>query len=274
MAVVSDVPVRVVIVTTLGPGVTREEIDTWTVARVPSTFTDGGLPTEIPSPGMKLTCVAPFRFIPFIVRVKVAPTVCWIGIMEKISGIVATWNIFAPGVDGSIPPAGVFTAMVLGPKDASDAIEIVTSIELPSEATAMLPTVIPVDGKMLTPVAPVRLAPLIVSFILTVPGEPALGSIPVIVGPKAAPTDGARIGLIVIGAAGRGVLARSTPTPEDITGVKVVEIGGGAVWMVTPINGDNIGVNVVPGVCVIVKVFAGEAVDVVVPPGVVMVTTL
>lgn len=55
VAVASDVPVRVEMVTTLGPGKARDDIDTWTVARVPSAFTDGGLPTEIPSPGIKLT---------------------------------------------------------------------------------------------------------------------------------------------------------------------------------------------------------------------------
>lgn len=274
VAVADDVPDGVEMVTTLWPGVARDDIDTWTVARVPSAFTDGGLPTDIPSAGIKLTCVAFFRLIPFIVKVNVAPTVCWMGMMEKISGSVEIWNIFAPGIDGSALPEGVFTAIVLDPKDASDAIEIVTSIELPSVATTILLCVIPVDGKMLTPVALSKLAPLMVSVILVVPGAPALGSIPVIADPKATPTDGARIGLIVTGVDGGGVFSRSTPTPGDITGLKVFEITGGGVWIATPTNGDTRGDIVVPGIVTTVKVFAGEAIDVVVPPGVVMATTL
>lgn len=275
VAVAVDVPDGVAMVTTLWPGVAREEIDTWTVARVPSAFIDGGLPTDMPSAGIKLTCVALFRLIPFIVKVKVAPTVCWIGMMENISGSVDIWNILAPGADGETFPEGVFTAIVLGPKDALDAIEIVTFIELPSGATTMLPIVIPVDGKMLTPVALFKLAPLMVSIILVAPGAPALGSIPVIADPRATPTDGARIGLIVTGVDGGGVFSRSIPTPEDMTGLNVFEIAGGrGVWIVTPTNGDTRGDIVVPGIVTIVKVFAGEAIDVVVPPGVVMATTL
>lgn len=195
--------------------------------------------------------------------------------MEKISGSVEIWNIFAPGADGETFPEGVFTAIVLGPKDALDAIEIVTSMELPSGATTMLPVVIPVDGKMLTPVALFKLAPLMVSVILVVPGAPALGSIPVIVDPRATPTDGARIGLMVIGVDGGAVFSSSTPTTEDITGLKLFEIaGGGGVWIVTPTKGEISGVIVVPGIVTTVKVFAGEVIDVVVPPPVVMVTTL
>lgn len=227
VAVDDDVPEGVAMVTTLWPGVARVEIDTWTVARVPSAFIDGGLPTEIPLAGIKLTCVALFRLIPFIVRVNVAPTVCWMGMMEEISGSVEIWNIFAPGADGETFPEGVFTAMVLGPKDASDAIEIGTSIELPTGATTMLPIVIPVDGKMITPVALFKLAPLIVSVMLVVPGAPALGSTPVIADPRTTPTDGARIGLIVTGVDGGGVFSSSTPTPGDITGLKVFEMAGG-----------------------------------------------
>lgn len=55
VAVADDVPDGVAMVTTLWPGVARVEIDTWTVARVPSAFIDGGFPTEIPSAGIKLT---------------------------------------------------------------------------------------------------------------------------------------------------------------------------------------------------------------------------
>lgn len=275
VAVADDVPDGVEIVATLWPGVARVEIDTWTVARVPSAFIDGGLPTEIPSAGIKLTCVAPFRLIPFIVRVKVAPTVCWMGMMEKISGSVEIWNIFAPETDGETFPEGVLTAIVLGPKAASAAIEIGTSIELPSGATTMLPIVIPVDGKMLTPVALFKLAPLMVSVILVVPGAPALGSIPVIADPRATPTGGARTGLMVIGVDGGGVFSSSTPTPGEITGLKVFEIaGGGGDWIVTPTNGDTRGDIVVPGIVTTVKVFAAEAISVVVPPGVVMAATL
>lgn len=132
VAVADEVPDRVVMVTRRGPGMAVEEIETWTDARLPSILTDGGLPTVIPSGGVKATPVAPLRLIPFIVRVNVAPTVCWIGMIEFISGKGrATWNIFAPGIDGDAFPAGVSTAMVLGPKGASAAIERVTSIELP-----------------------------------------------------------------------------------------------------------------------------------------------
>ncbi len=76
VAVASDAPVGVAIVTTTEPGAAREEMETWTVAMVPSALTDGGLPTDMPSAGIKPTAVAPFRFMPFIVRIKVAPTVC------------------------------------------------------------------------------------------------------------------------------------------------------------------------------------------------------
>ncbi len=195
--------------------------------------------------------------------------------MEDISGSVEIWNIFAPGADGETFPEGVFTATVRSPKGASAAIDISCDTELPSAATMGEPfIVIPVDGERLTPVTPPKLAPLIVSIMLVAPGEPALGSIPVIADPKATPTDGARIGLIVTGVDGGAIFSSSTPTPGDITGLKVFEIaGGGGVWIITPTIDDKRGVNVVPGDDVIVKLFATEAISVVVPPPVVMVTT-
>lgn len=129
VAVAEDVPVGVVMVTTLDPGMASIERETSTVARAPPAFTDGGLPTDIPSAGKKATSVAPLRLMPFTVRVKVEPTVCRMGMTEYISGTGrATRNMSAPEIEGSALPVAVFTLTVRGPNGASEEIERVTSM--------------------------------------------------------------------------------------------------------------------------------------------------
>ena len=193
-------------------------ITTVTVAWVPAALTDGGFSTVIPSGDSKLTVVAASRLVPLMVRVKLFPTVCRIGVIEAITGRAPRWKRFPSGAATATWPAAPKRVMVRGDRLAVPSAVISAVRLVPSGDAAKLPSVTPVSGITLKLVT--RSSPTPVKVTVTVlPGSARFGSMDWTREPTATPTGRERIGVYRgrAGAAGAGGSTR-TPTATELTG--------------------------------------------------------
>jgi len=132
----------------------------------------------IPVP-LKVTAVAPFRFVPLMVAGKVAPGAPEDGVMPEIVSAGAADDVTVKPVKGADVPAPVVTVNVRVLVVTPVAMAIINGrlVDVPSPA---ITAVIPVPLKV-TAVAPLRSVPAMVAarFVPTVPED---GVMPVIVG--------------------------------------------------------------------------------------------
>ena len=125
---------------------------------------------------LKVTAVAPVRFVPESVALTVEPGTPEFGVIEVIEGMSPIWR----PLNGVVVPPGVVTVMLRRPLAALAAIEIVTGSAVAVPPVPMV-AVTP-DPLKVTAVAPARSVPTISPPII-VPGAAEVGAIAEIVGP-------------------------------------------------------------------------------------------
>jgi hypothetical protein len=147
--------------------------------------------TVIPLFDVKFTAVAPLRFVPVIVRLIVPPWVPLLGLSDVICGagvIGLTVNVRKL----LVPPA----VTTVTDREPVAALEAIVTLQVTCVEVDWIPvTVIPLFDVKFTAVAPLRLVPVIVRFIV-LPWMPLLGLSDVIEGQDTGATEGTTCGEI------------------------------------------------------------------------------